>query len=258
MSRKRNRMALAGMLAAGVLCLSACSPQVSTSMPNYIQVETVNGAKTITIQASEAVRVAPDMAEIVYGVNTENQDAQACQQDNAKQVEAVLTYLKGQGFDEASIATSGFSLDPMYDWSGSSRVLTGYEMRTQITVSDVPMEQVGALISQTVEAGANEILSVSYLSSTYDAAYEEALAKAVSQAKAKAEAMAHAESYQVVGVESMEEYSDSQQGRYVESGAVRNMSAKAGAPGAAMDMAVMAGEMEVTARVQVVFQIVPR
>ena len=138
------------------------------------------------------------------------------------------------------------------------KVFAGYEMRTQVTVSDVPMEQVGALISQTVEAGANEILSVSYFSSRYDEAYQEALAKAVEQAKAKAETMAHAEGYQVLGVLSMEEYGDMQQGRYVDAGLSRNSVSTYKAEAAAADMAVMAGEMEVSARIQVVYEIAPQ
>lgn len=254
---KRNVKLGILVIGFGILGLAGCSPQASASIPGYIQVETVDAGRTITIQASEAVKVAPDMAEIVYGVNTEDPDAQTCQQKNAEKVDKVLEYLKSQGIADGSIATSGFSLDPMYDWSGNERVLTGYEMRTQVTVSDVPMEQVGALISQTVEAGANEILSVSYLSSKYDEAYEEALAMAVSQAKTKAEAMAHAEGCQVTEVVSMEEYSDMQQGRYVDSGLYRGAGSSAAmeTKAAAADMAVMAGEMEVSARIQVVYKI---
>lgn len=252
---KQKMRAGAAVLLLGAVCLTGCSSKVTNSVPNYIQVENVNTDRTITIQADETVKVVPDMAEIVYGVNTENKDAQACQQDNSKKVGKVLEYLKGQGFEDSSIMTSGFSLDPMYDWSGNERVLTGYEMRTQVTVSDVPMDKVGALISQTVEAGANEILSVSYLSSKYDEAYQEALAKAVEQAKSKAEAMAHAEGCVVLDVMSMVEYSDMQRGRYVDSGLSRNLSAKAAAMEAAEDMAVMAGEMEVSAKIQVVYKL---
>lgn len=255
---KRQMMIRGAAVLLGAMCLSGCAPQVSTSVPNYIQVENMNTERTITIQASETVKVVPDMAVIVYGVNTEDKDAETCQQMNAERVAKVLEYLKGQGIGENSIATSDFSLDPMYDWSGNQRVLTGYEMRTQVTVSDVPMDQAGALISQVVDAGANEILSVNYLSSKYDEAYQEALEKAVKQAKAKAETMAHAESCQVVEVVSMEEYGDMQQGRYVNSGLGRNAAYKEAASGAAADMAVMAGEMEVAAKIQVVYKILPQ
>lgn len=258
MTKKQMKTGGAAIL-LGLACLTGCAAQTGSQVPNYIQVETVNNAeRTITIQASETVKIAPDMAVIVYGVSTEDKDAGACQQKNSQSVAKVLEYLKGQGIEETSIATSDFSLDPMYDWSGSRRVLTGYEMRTQITVSDVPMEQAGALISQTVDAGANEIISVNYLASGYDEAYQEALAKAVNQAKTKAETMAHAEGYQVVEVVSMEEYGDMQQGRYVDSGLSRNTAYKSEAVGAAEDMAVMAGEMEVAAKIQVIYKIVPQ
>lgn len=256
---KQRIMAGGAAVLLGVMVLTGCTPQEAVSVPGYIQVENVDAEKrTAAIQASETVKVVPDMAVIVYGVNTEDQDAGVCQQSNSEQVAKVLEYLKEKGIAETSIETSDFSLNPMYDWSGSQRVLTGYEMRTQVTVSDVPVEQAGALISQVVEAGANEIISVSYFSSKYDEAYQEALAKAVQQAKTKAETMAHEEGYQVVGVVSMEEYSDSQQGRYVDSGVSRNASYKTEMAGAAEDMAVMAGEMEVAARIQVVYEIVPQ
>lgn len=259
LTRRNVRLSGAALL-MGALCLFGCAPQTSTVVPGYIQVENVKDTEqTIMVRASETVKVVPDMAVIVYGVNSEDKDAAACQQKNSEAVAKVADYLKGQGLAETSIATSGFSLDPMYDWSGSERVLTGYEMRTQITVSDVPLEQAGALISQAVAAGANEILSVDYLSSKYDEAYAEALASAVKQAKSKAEAMAHAEDCQVVGVVSMEEYGDQQQGRYVNSGFSRKASMASGAAEAAvMDMAVMAGEMEVEADIQVVYQLLPR
>lgn len=255
---KRQIMNSGAAVILGAICLSGCAPQASATIPSYIQVENVKTERTVTIQAGETVKVVPDMAVIVYGVNTEDQDAKTCQQMNGERVARVLEYLKGQGIGENSIATSDFSLDPMYDWSGNQRILTGYEMRTQVTVSDVPLEQAGALISQAVKAGANEILSVNYLSSKYDEAYQEALDSAVRQAKTKAETMAHAEGYQVVEVVSMEEYGDTQQGRYVNSGLSRNSAYKAEADAAMEDMAVMAGEMEIEAKIQVVYKIIPQ
>ena len=56
----------------------------------------------------------------------------------------------------------------------------------------------------------------------------------------------------------MEEYGDMQQGRYVNSGLGRNAAYKEAASGAAADMAVMAGEMEVAAKIQVVYKILPQ
>ena len=51
--------------------------------------------------------------------------------------------------------TSSYGLDPIYDWNSSTQEITGYEMRTSLTVSDVPIDQAGEMISKAVEAGVN-------------------------------------------------------------------------------------------------------
>ena len=91
-------------------------------------------------------------------------------------------------------------------------------MQTEVTVSDVAVDQVGTLLSNGVGNGANEIYSVSYYSSGYDDAYAEALKKAVELARTKAEALAEASGRTLGYVVSIEEYSDSQYGRYVDGG----------------------------------------
>ena len=177
----------------------------------------------------------------------------------AEKLNGLLEYLKGQGVAETSIATSDFSLNPMYDWSGNTRKLVGYEMRTQVEVSDVALDQVGSLLSQGVAAGANEIQSISYYSSTYDEAYADALARAVELAKTRASVLAEASGQELGYVINIEEYGDRQEGRYVTS----NMSMKS-APGAGaaeeavVDMGVMPGEMEVTASIRIEFALLPK
>lgn len=252
-------------LAAGCVgmaaVLSACTPQVSTSVPGVIRVENVDVGDEgkVTINSSESVEVTPDMAEIIYGITTEDEDASACQQKNTEALDKVLAFLKEQGYEDKSIKTTGFSLEPRYDWSGNSQKLIGYQMNTQVTVTDVPIDDVGGLLSKTVESGANEIQNVTYFSSTYDQAYEEALKKAVELARGKAEAIAEADGRQLGKVLKVEEYNDGQYGRYASSGinqrSMKMMDAEAAA--GAADMGVMPGQMKVTANICVDFELLP-
>ncbi len=254
-------------LAAGCVgmaaLLTACTPQVSTNVPNVIRVENVDAGDEgkVTINSSDSVEVTPDMAEIVYGITTEDDDASACQQKNTEALNQVLAFLKEQGYADESIKTTGFSLDPRYDWSGNTRELIGYEMRTQVTVTDVPVGDVGGLLSKTVESGANEILNVTYFSSTYDQAYKEALEKAVELARGKAQAIAEADGRQLGKVLRVEEYNDAQYGRYVSSGisgqSNKMMEMAVAEAGGAADMGVMPGQMKVTANICVDFELLP-
>lgn len=268
---KNTGVQIAGCGLAVCLLLSACGSQAPVNIPDVIRVENAEGTggqgsqeqRSITVSAEETVNVVPDMARIVYRIVTENRDAVKCQEENGRQLEQVIQYLKEQGLEDSSIRTADFSLNTQYDWSGSRRTLIGYEMSTRLEATDIPVDNVGALLSGGVSAGASEIDSVSYFASSYDEAYKDALTGAMDMALEKAETLAHAGGCQVTDVLSVREYSDSQEGRYVDSGIARFnanaedlMSDKAMSASGAM--AVMPGEMQVSARVEVEYLLLPR
>lgn len=256
-SMKKRTLAAAGLAMIMAVSLAGCSTTVS--VPDTVKVENVGDSSDgkITMDSSETVKIVPDMAKIVFAVTSEATKADECQQKNTEGLNSLTEYLKGQGIDEKSITTSGYYLNPRYDWSSNTRKLIGYEMQTEVTVSDVAVDQVGTLLSNGVGNGANEIYSVSYYSSGYDDAYAEALKKAVELARTKAEALAEASGRTLGYVVSIEEYSDSQYGRYVDGGVnLKKESAvmeAAGAEDTAADMNVMPGEMEVSANIKIVF-----
>ena len=106
-------------------------------------------------------------------------------------MDAVLALLKEKGIADTSVQTSGLGLNPIYDWDNGKKI-TGYEMTTEVVVSDVAIEDAGAIISDSVNAGINSIDSVQYQCSNFDEIYQEALKKAIESARVKAEAMAEA------------------------------------------------------------------
>ena len=98
--------------------------------------------------------------------------------------------------------------------------------------------------------------SVSYFSSQYDQAYNQALAKAIELSKEKGEALAAASGKKLGGVLNITEMSDNQQGRYVNADLrATNESVKMMAAGDSAAMDVMPGEMQVTAEIMVEFQL---
>ena len=201
------------LAAVSAIGLTACTQgSASAPIPDTIKVENVKD-NVITVQSTEEVKVVPDMAELVFSVTTQAADAKACQEQNSKDLDHVISFLKGTGIAETSIQTSNYGLDPIYDWN-SGRTITGYEMNTTITVSDIPIDQAGTLISSSVEAGINSISQVTYLSSKYDETYQQALKNAIASAKVKAEAIAEAGGCTLGPVVHVEEYNDNQIARY--------------------------------------------
>lgn len=251
----RRTIYAAGMTAAVAAVtagLGGCT--AGTQFPDTLKVQNVDGAgNVITVTGQEEVKVVPDMAQIEYTIYTRADTAKDCQDQNSSDLDKTIETLKSLGVEEKSIQTSSYGLNPIHDWNSPKQEITGYEMNTRLTVSDIPIDNAGSIISQSVAAGVNGIDSVSYFSSNYDASYQEALKGAMAVAKTKAEALAEASGRTIAGVAHVEEFGYNPY--------TRNSSYGPGARaveetmGAAADMAVMPGEVKVEAKVTVDFEI---
>ncbi|HJB07424.1 MAG TPA: SIMPL domain-containing protein [Candidatus Enterocloster faecavium] len=237
----------AAMAAAG---LSGCGAQGGQTL----QIQGEESQDQIVVTGQDKVTAVPDMAEMVFAVRTQASTAQECQQKNGEDLNAAIEVLKGLGIEESSMQTSSYGMDPIYDWNSSTQEITGYEMRTSLTVSDVPIGQAGEVISQAVAAGVNSLDSVSYFCSSYDENYQEALTRAVEMARTKAQALAEAGGRTLGNVVNIEEYGYNPSQRYA-SGGSRNLAVAetAAAGSSAADMGVMPGEVDVEAQVTVTF-----
>lgn len=245
-------------VAFGALCalfLTACNGTAapaaggSVQVPDRIQIENAD-SQVITVNASESVKVVPDMAQVIYGITTQNEDAAKCQEETAEKMNQLIATLKELGIEEKSIQTSNYDLNPRQDWNNNGAIV-GYEMSAQVTVSDIPLDQVGDILSKSVSAGVNQVQSVTYLSSQYDASYQEALKKAVASAQEKAQALADASGSTLGHAVKITEYGNNQTARY--QNAMRSM----GKEDAVMDagMVMMPGEISVEANISVEFAI---
>lgn len=236
-----------GILAAAVLLLGGCG----TTDQTPATVEVIQGeSRVISVTASEEVRVEPDIAEISIGIRTEDIEAEACRNENSLLTEAVVEAVKALGVEESSIQTSGLDLYPRYKWTGSEDVLNGYTMTTTLTVSDLPVELTGKVLTDAVGAGATDINSVTYLSSSYDEAYQQALEQAIQTARTKADVMAEAGGCAIAGVANIQENNYNQIGRYTDY-TVNAAMMKADTA----ETVVQPGELSISAQVTVQFSI---
>ena len=102
---KNYRIAAICFLSA--VSLAACSPAgTDVSFPNTIQVENGESQRTIEVSGRETFKIEPDKASITYAISTQDADSAICQQENTKKMNALVEYLKAQGFEDASISTS--------------------------------------------------------------------------------------------------------------------------------------------------------
>lgn len=215
-------------------------------------------SNTITVNSSESVCVIPDIAQIVYSVRTEAKTAGDCQQQNATAVSKVIELLKSLGVEETSIQTSDYYMHPIYNYSNNTAKVTGYEAATSLTVSDLPIGELDAILAESVLNGINTVQSITYMASGYDASYREALSKAVSAAYEKAKILAAACGSEIGNVIMLQEtsgYSEARYTDYARSNMVTSFSAAK--EEALMDTAgsMMPGEISVEASILVEYQL---
>lgn len=185
--------------------------------------EATRVAGTVTVNASSEVKAVPDRASFSVDVVVQGETAEDAQSAASEPVDAVMAALSKLGIEDKSIQTTYTGVSPLYDWSGETQRIVGYESRTSITVSDVAVDDVTAAMEACVTAGATSTSGPNYYASSYDDAYAQALAQAIEASRAKAAVMAEAAGVSLGEVVSITEGYQNTSYRYVESAAAMEM-----------------------------------
>lgn len=215
----------------------------------------------ITVTASSEVKIVPDKARLSVSVISSAKDAEECRSANAEKLDGILKALSGLGIKDESVQTNYANLNPQYGSQVTSSddtdveleewVITGYEMTTSLTISDLEIDQVGIVTQACIDAGANSSNGLEYYASNYDETYNEALAKAVADSKVKAEAIAKTAGVGVGRVTNVTEGYQNTSYRYINYD-IETESADDTGAGAAK---TMPGQVSITAEVTVTYAI---
>lgn len=214
--------------------------------------EATRVAGTVTVNASSEVKAVPDRASFSVDVVVQGETAEDAQSAASEPVDAVMAALSKLGIEDKSIQTTYTGVSPLYDWSGETQRIVGYESRTSITVSDVAVDDVTAAMEACVTAGATSTSGPNYYASSYDDAYAQALAQAIEASRAKASVMAEAAGVSLGEVVSITEGYQNTSYRYVESAAAMEMAVTADEAGAGAAK-LAPGEVSIEAQVTVTY-----
>jgi len=181
------------------LILSACG---SVTAPPVSRTLSVNGLGTSNL--------TPDIAYIYIGVHNEGPAASEVVSANKVQTNTVLAALKKAGVDEKDLRTTNFSIYPsqQYDTAGK-QTSTNYVVDNTVYVTVRNLDGLGALLDDTISAGANSINSIQFDVADKTAAVKEARAKAVEDAKTQAKELANAAGVSLGQIQSISFYDNS-------------------------------------------------
>lgn len=167
-------------------------------------------APIVTLNVTESVEAAPDVATVGTGVQTRAQTAQAAMQQNAAQTEKLIAALAKAGIAKADIQTSGINLSAQYDYNNRDNQpqgprFIGYEASNQLTVKLRDITRVGASLDAMVAAGATNISGPNFSIDDPSPLLVQARGTALNSAKAQADFYAQAAGYRTARLVSISE-----------------------------------------------------
>ena len=196
----------AAALSALILAGSAAAASAQGEAATPASADTIFHATTFNLSATGETAVAPDMATISLGVQTEAPTAAEALAANSARMTQVIAALKKGGIAPRDIQTSGLSINPQYVYKeGEAPRLTGYQVSNQVTVIVRDLSKLGGAIDATVNAGANTVGGVSFGLQNPDAAEDAARLDAVKALRHKADLYAGATGYRIVRLVTLNE-----------------------------------------------------
>lgn len=167
-------------------------------------------APVVTLNVTESVEAAPDVATVGTGVQTRALTAQAAMQDNAAKTEKLIAALAKAGIAKKDIQTSGINLSAQYDYSNregeqNAPRFIGYEASNQLSVKLRDVRKVGASLDAMVAAGATSINGPSFSIDDPAPMIAQARGAALKSAKAQADFYAQAAGFRTARLVSISE-----------------------------------------------------
>jgi uncharacterized protein YggE len=247
MGLSKRHYFVAALFAALALALAALAGCGTTATTTATTAQGGTVANTVTASGTGTTQAAPDTAEMSFGVTTTSADAKTALDDASKAAEQISSAVKKQGIAAEDIQTRDVSVWPQTTDQDGKQVITGYQASLSVQVKVRDIAKLGEVISAANDAGANNISGPTFTIADPTPVRAVAIEKAVADARKTAEAMATAAGKSVGEVLSMSSS---------DAGAVPVMwGASDMAAGAARDVPIEPGQLDITATVVVVFEL---
>ena len=203
---------------------------------------------TISVSSDGKVTVLPDVGYITLGIETKDVDVKAAEDENSKIMDDIMKALKDFDIEDTDIKTTGYNIYPQYA-EYSDEKPTSYSVYNTVEITVKNLEDMSGIIDAAVEAGANRANNIRFGVLDREESYNEALKNAVANARSRAEVLADAAGLKIVGVVTVNENSSSTQYYYTDMVYARAEDTAEAAP------SISAGDMDITARVSVTFEV---
>ena len=204
--------------------------------------------RTISVDGSSTIKVAPDKATISISIENTAKDAKASAQ-NAQIMQNIQSAILGLAITKDKMQTTNYNLYPVYNTKDNSREIIGYNVSNEITVTIDNIDMVGTVIDTAINAGASNVNSIEFGLKDSQVYKDKVLQQAIADAKRKAQVVANSLGKSIVNVVSVNTGST-----YIEAKNFNNAMYMRAADATGATSPIQSGDISVRANVSVVFE----
>lgn len=258
----KPQLSILALIAAVLLVAAAVgAPSAAHSAPQSTLTADSAEPRLITVSGEAQVNVVPDEVTLTLGIETSDKQLRTARSLNDERVKKVIAAAEELGVAAEDIKTDHIGIEPRYRDSYEKRDFIGYFVRQTIviTLSDISLFE--DLLTDVLDAGANYVHGIQFRTTELRKYKDEARALAIKAAQEKAVALA-GELDQGIGKphEIREEQSNWWSGYSAWWGSssysmTQNVIQNAGDLPAEIEGALAPGQINVTAKVTVSFEL---
>jgi uncharacterized protein len=247
-------------LAAVLFCLMTFSiPSIHTA-----QADTTAPQRTISVSGEAQVNIVPDQVVLSLGVETWDKNLKTAKAQNDERVAQILGLTKDFGVAPEKVKTDYISIEPRYQDGYQQKDFIGFFVRKNVVITLSDISKFEDLLSSALDNGANYVLGIDFRTTELRKYRDQARDAAIKAAREKAEALSGALGLKIGKAVSISEDNygwwyygggwGSQYGGGMTQNSIQNAPSNSAASSAAGE-AISPGQIGVTARVSIVFEL---
>lgn len=239
----------------------------ATTMKEYKYIgRDVNAQTTITVSGDGETFAAPDIASVSFAIMQEAKTPADARKIVDEKMKKISEFLSTSGVAAKDIKTTGYNLNPKYEWQQKQivciaypciqppgkQVLLGYEVTQSTEVKVRDLDNAGTILGGLTDNGATDVSGLNFMVENEDGVKATVREMAIAKAKAKADQLAKDLGVSLVRIVSFNEGGNYPM-YYARGGMeMKAMSADVGNQSAPI---VSAGENKYTSNVTIVYEI---
>lgn len=138
-----------------ILTLLAVFFKLFGPLPFNVSQTTTNKMSTFDVMGEGRAEAIPDQAQATFGITSSGSTVASVQQNVNTVINQVKTSLKEDGVEEKDIKTTGYTINPEYDYSVGKPRITGYNATSTVEVTFRDFEKLNSAFDRATASGAN-------------------------------------------------------------------------------------------------------